>query len=89
MNLVQRFKWGVVFSSILGKIFYQTKPSLTLGFASGDWTHVHRGDSGVGWGEEGLERHQARGKRIEGFGVIQTRLESHFGHLAVWPWKVT
>lgn len=35
-----------------GKFFYHTKPSLTQGYASGDWTCICRGESSVGPGEE-------------------------------------
>ena len=37
------------------------------------------------WGgvKGGLKRHQAAKERIEVFGITQTGLESHFGHLAV------
>lgn len=73
----------VVFSSMQGNLFCQTKPSLTWGCASGDGMCIWRGDSSIGWVRRGPERHWAVGKRTEGFGVTRTGLESHFGHLAV------
>lgn len=50
-----KFKGEVIFSSMQGKSFYQTKPSLTLRCASGDWTLICREDSSIGPGEKTKE----------------------------------